>query len=175
MLYMTNTRRVAESPTGGYSRSPHISHMSGRARCTRVHTISRITFLVQQFDMMVESYVFRISDQCPHLIIRNLTSMIKIRPNRKPAKLQRNTRQYLINYYLCHRRYCEQFACECHNTLCQLTRATTIAQIICPDVYQDNSWCNRSHLSQSPRKATQSKASLPLENDLCKHIGQVEI
>ena len=55
MLYMTNTRRVAESPTGGYSRSPHVGHIPGHARCTHVHTISCIIFLVQQFYMMVES------------------------------------------------------------------------------------------------------------------------
>ena len=34
MLYMTNTMRVAESPTECYRRSPHVSHMPDHARCT---------------------------------------------------------------------------------------------------------------------------------------------
>ena len=36
-------------------------------------------FLVHQFDMMVESYVFQISNQCPYRIIHNLMRMIRIK------------------------------------------------------------------------------------------------
>ena len=95
MLYMTNTRSVAESPTGSYNLPSPVNHILGHVRCTNLRTISRIMFLVQQFDTMVESYVFRISDQFPNLFIHNLRNMIKIRPLNKPVRIYRNTHQYL--------------------------------------------------------------------------------
>ena len=50
--------------------------------------VDLIIFFIQEFYMMVESYVLQISDQCPHLIIHNLTNM---------SRLYRNTHQYLTN------------------------------------------------------------------------------
>ena len=58
----------------------------------------------------------------------------------------------------------------------QVLRYTSlVAQVIKPKINHSNSWCNCPHSSQFPQKVIHSKPISSLENDLPKHIRQVEI